>query len=168
MNVTGYKLQHRLKELDHTLNIAASQFDNGKFKFVDEDKPTAKEAFDRFEQAEKDIARLQVAQARYNLSVIVEVQDQDMTLAEAVKRVGGAGRMEKMWRGVASPQRDRYSLDDGRTRNKDEERSEPTVTAAEATTYAQKASKLASALREAIAVANATERDIELDSALFE
>ena len=168
MFITGYKLQQRLRELHHTRDIAAAQFDKGRFKFEDEDKPTATAAFECFREAEAAIAQLQVAQAEYNLSVEVEVLGEPMTLCEAVKRVGGAGRMEKMWRSVASPKRDRYAYDDGLTRNKDEERAQPTVTTSEATAFAQKAARFASALREAIAFANATQRDIEMNPALFE
>lgn len=170
MKTTGYRLQHRLRELHHTRDIAATQFDAGKFKFEDEDKPSAKEAFDRYERAEALIARLQTAQSRYNLIVQVTVLGERMTLAEAVKRVGGAGRMEKMWRSVASPKQDRYSYrNDGMTRSKDEERAVATCTTEQATGWAQKAARFASALREAIQVANATEIEIEdLDPNLFE
>ena len=168
MRVTGYKLQHRLRELHHVRDIAATQFDNGKFTFDDEDKPTAKGAFDRYADAEAAIAQLQTAQGRYNLGIEVTVLGKKMTLAGAVERVGGAGRMEKMWRSVASPKKDRYGYGNDLTRNKDEERAKATVTTDEATNYAQKAARFASALRESIQVANATEMDIELDPALFE
>jgi len=170
MKTTGYKLQHALRELHHTRDAAAGQFDQGKFTFEDDSKPTSKAAFDRYEAIEARIAKLQTAQARYNLAITVEVQGEDMSLAEAVKRVGGAGRMEKMWRSVAAPKKDRYGgYGDENVRDAGQERAKPTCTVTEATGWAKTAARFASALREAIQVANAREIEIEsLDAALFE
>ncbi len=103
MQITGYKLQHTLRELHHRRDIAARRFDQGQHRFEGEDKPTAEEAYIRFSAAEAAIAKLQTAQAQYNLAQRVTVLGVSMTLAEAVKRVGGAGRMEKMWRSVGGP-----------------------------------------------------------------
>lgn len=172
MKVTGYKLQHKLRELHHERDIASAQFDKGKFAFPGEQKVTAKEAFARLQAVEKDIAKLQTAQTQYNLAITVEVSGESMTLCEAVKRVGGAGRMEKMWRSVAAPKQDRFSYrNDDLVRDPSQERAEPTVTVAEAAALAKEAAKFASALREAIQVANATEIEIEIDkgtASLFE
>ena len=168
MKITGYKLQHRLRELAHLRDMAAGQFDRGKHRFEGEDKPTSLEAFRRFSTAENAIARLQTAQAEYNLSIQVTAEGQSMTLCEAVKRVGGAGRMEKMWRSIAAPRRDRYAYGEDGVRNKDEERAAPTISTDEALQQATRAARWASALREAIQVANATERDIDINPELFE
>ncbi len=169
MKITGYKLQHTLRELHHRRDIAASQFDAGKAAFADEDKPTAKQAFDRYRAAEAAIAGLQTAQSRYNLAITVEVQGRKLSLAEAVKLVGGAGRMEKMWRSIAVQKKDRYGFDNDEVRDAGSIRAKATVTVDEAAGYAQKAARFASALREAIQVANATAVEIdELDPSLFE
>ena len=169
MKITGYKLQHRLRELHHLRDMAASQFDHGRSRFDDDNKPTSKQAFDRYEAAEATIAKLQTAQSQYNLALRVDVLGESLTLAEAVKRVGGAGRMEKMWRSIAVQKKDRYGFDNDEVRDAGSIRAKATVTVDEAAGYAQKAARFASALREAIQVANATAVEIdELDPSLFE
>ncbi|OHD20990.1 MAG: hypothetical protein A2Y38_09465 [Spirochaetes bacterium GWB1_59_5] len=169
MKTTGYKLQHALRELHHRRDMAASQFDDGLHQFEDDGKETPTEAFKVFSATEAQIAKLEVAQARYNLGQRVTVQGESMTLAEAVKRVGGAGRMEKMWRSIAAPKKDRYGYDHDLVRDASQERAKRTVSYKEAGDFAQKASRFASALREAIQVANSAEVEIEdLTPALFE
>lgn len=168
MKVTGYKFQHVLRELAHTRDIAATQFDEGLWVFEGEDKPNPQELMKTYNDTEMKIARLQTAQAEYNLQVMVTVNGEGMSLSEAVKRVGGAGRMEKMWRSVAkNTGRDRFDRYE-RTRKNDEVRATRTVSVSDAINLAREAAKFASALREAIQVGNATEIDMKLDPSLFE
>ena len=169
MKITGYKLQHTLRELAHKRDTAAARFDKTLWKFEDEPKATPQEVMKTYRDAEGAIAQLQTAQGRYNLAITVNVLSESMTLAEAVKRIGGAGRMEKMWRSIAAPKKDQYGYgDDGTTRDPNVERATRQVSEEEAAVFAQQASRFASALREAIQVANATEIEIELDPVLFE
>jgi len=107
MKITGYKLQHTLRELAHRRDTAAARFDKVLWKFEDQDKATPQQIMKAYRDAEVTIAKLQTAQGRYNLAITVNVLSETMTLAEAVKRVGGAGRMEKMWRSIAAPKKDR-------------------------------------------------------------
>lgn len=167
MKVTGYKFQHALRELGHARDIAAGQFDNSLMKFPGEDKPKPQALMVAYAEAEAKIARLQTAQADYNLRVKVLVLDKTMTLSEAVKLVGGAGRAEKMWRGVAAPKKDRYGYDHD-TRDPDVLVAQKTISVEEAAALAKKAARWASALREAIQVGNATEMEFQLEEALFE
>ena len=167
MKVTGYKLQHAIRELSHARDIAAMQFDNSLKAFPDEEKPHPEAAMRAFLDAEGTMARLQVVQGDYNLRVKVQVLSQRMPLSEAVKLVGGAGRAEKMWRGAAGTKKERYSYDR-------DERAEGTIVATRtisvetAAAEAKKAAKWASALREAIQVGNATEVEFDVDVTLFE
>lgn len=167
MKVTGYKFQHALRELAHTRDIAAGQFDSSLKFFPGDAKPDPKAVMAKYLDAEAKIARLQTGQAHYNLKVRVKVLDTTMTLSEAVKLVGGAGRAEKMWRSVAAPKKDRYGYDR-------DERTEGTIVAQrtmtpdEAGDLAKQAARWASALREAIQVGNATDVEIELEPGLFE
>lgn len=154
MQITGYAIQNRLRELAHLHTLAAKQFDDGKYLFSDEKAPTAKAAFDVFEDLEDQICRLQTLQAHYNLAIEVDVAGVSMTLAEAVKRVGGAGRMEKMWRSAAVPKRDRYHSEKAITRSRDEEHAAPTVRVEDALAEATRAGRWASSLREAIQIGN--------------
>lgn len=169
MLVTGYKLQHTLRELKSQRDIAASQFSESLFAFPDENKATPTALMDAFNSAEEKLAALETAQQRYNQSVEVTVLGRKMSLSQAIKRVGGAGRAEKMWRTCASDKgRDRYSSRD-MTRNKDEERATRQISVEDAMQKAKEAGRFASALRAAIAEANSTKIEIEgLDAALFE
>ena len=167
MKVTGYKLQHALRELSHARDIAAGQFDDSLKVFPGEVKPKPQAIMTAYLGAEAKIAKLQTGQALYNLKVQVDVLGKRMTLSEAVKLVGGAGRSEKMWRSVAAPVKDRYSYDKD-TRDATAIVSQKTVSTVEAATLMKEAARWASALREAIQMGNATEIDIELDPELFE
>lgn len=167
MKITGYRLQHTLRELAHTRDIAAGQFDDSLKVFPGEMKARPQDIMTAYLDAEGKIARLQTGQALYNLKVQVDVLGKRMTLSEAVKLVGGAGRAEKMWRSVAAPKKDRYSYERD-TRDATAVVATATVTTAEAATLAKEAARWASALREAIQTGNATEIEMELDPALFE
>jgi hypothetical protein len=90
-----------------------------------------------------------------------------MSLCKAIKLVGGAGRREKMWRKIAAPAKDRYG-DSREVRDKTHEMAKPTITQQQAAALATEAARWAGGLRAAIAVANATavEREIN-DDLLF-
>lgn len=169
MKVTGYKLQHTLRELKHQRDIAAGQFSESLYAFEDETKPSPTSLMDTYQDCEAKIARIETAQQRYNMAVQVDVQGVSMPLSEAIKRIEGAGRAEKMWRTCAKDTgRDTYSLRET-PRSKDEERAKRQVSVEDAMTFARKAAKFASALRMAVQVGNATEVEIEgLEPSAFE
>lgn len=156
MLITGYLLREGLRRWELRRDTAAEQFTTSLTKFKDDDKLAPTEIAKTFTEAEEAIARLQAAQSRYNLHVVVDVLGAQFTLCEAVKRLGGAGRIDKMWRSAAGGKKDRYGMDRD-TRNKDEERAERTVTVKEAMANANKASAFAGALRAAVAKGNGTE-----------
>ena len=162
MKTTGYKLRHAIREAEHIKNIAAGQWDDSLHAFPGEDETKAapQVLMAKYVECENRLAALQLAQTRYNLAVTVTVQGQPMTLCEAVKRVGGAGRAEK---------KDRYGYNRDLTRNSTEIRAVRTISIEAALLEAKRAARYASALREAIEVGNSTEVEIEnLDSSLFE
>jgi hypothetical protein len=170
MQVTGYALREAIKR--HTLrrDTAASMFSGTLKKFPDDKKPAPDEVMATFVSADIAIAQLQTLQMRYNLALKVSVTGVEISLAEAIKRVGGVGRVEKMWRGSAAPEKDRY----GGMREDDERdptriRSKSTLSPLEAADRALRAGKLAAELRQVIAVANATVVEFEgLSAELFE
>lgn len=94
-----------------------------------------------------------------------------MTLAEAVKMVGGAGRAEKMWKSHAiNTGRESYSRIES-SRPKDSEFAKRSVSVKECLKNANESAKFAGALRAAIAEGNSTKVDvasINLDPKLFE
>lgn len=160
--VTGYALKEQIKRATMIRDTTASLFDNSLTKFPDEKKQTPQEVVGRYRKADLALAQLQVVQARYNLAVEVEVLGEKITLCEAIKRVGGAGRVEKMWRSCAGVKRDRYSYHrDEDTRDPNMIRAERTITQPQALELAQEAAKVAGAIRAAIATGNATEVDFQ-------
>lgn len=171
MKINGYKIQHRLKELRDRRDIAASQFSNGLWQFeADKDsKMHPNEAMETFADCEFKIAQLQVLQARYNLEVEVTAGKQTMTLHEAVKRIGGAGRMEKMWRtAAASTGTDRFGYGRDMERSKENEYAQRMISVEACMDSSRTASKFAASLREAVQFGNATSIEMEVDAALFD
>ena len=170
MKTTGYGLREAIKQAELRRDTAANAFNGSLKKFPDEQKETPQAIVEAFTKAERALVSLQVAQMRYNLSVQVEVNGEKMTLAEAIKRVGGAGRIEKMWKGaIAEPTKRNSYMDDVDERDATKVRATRTVPAAEAMKLATTSGKKSGSLRAAISVANGKEVEIEgLDSALFE
>lgn len=156
MKINGYSLQLKIKDLKNEVESYSIQFANGGTKFSDEEKLGVKEAYDAFAKAEKELARLQTAQTIYNLQVKVVVLNERMTLCEAIKRVGGAGRAEAMWKGLVAPKKDRYMRDETAVREEGKTYAPKTYTVAEAQAQLRASATYASALRAAIQEANGT------------
>lgn len=172
--VTGYKLRSAVKQLEMQLEAAVRVFNDSLVKFPSETKATPVDAMADFLSLETRIAKLQAAQAEYNTKVKVDVLGNAMTLAEAVKRVGGAGRAVAMWKkaaGAVDPNRRGYyeasPYENMRSRDKDQEYAERTISDKDATAQAVAAEAFASALRGAIAEGNGTSVDVSLDPALL-
>lgn len=166
MKVTGYRLQHAIREAVHERDVLAAQFGDNTKQFPS--SPTRvdlQDVYHRYSDVERRIAELQVLQARYNLNVQVVVLHDTVPLMLAVKQVGGAGRGEKMWRDAAGTRkRDRYRDDE---RQRDTEYAEPSVPLETCMQQARDAHRWASALREAIQVGNATMLDMEVGPGLL-
>lgn len=170
MKVNGYLIREAIKRYELRRDTSAKMFSESLHKFADETKATPDEVVAKYRAAEDAVAALQVAQARYNLLIQVNVLDKKMTLMEAVKRIGGAGRLEKMWRDAVSPKSDRYSYRDDMERDITKERAIPTMSQDEREEKANKAASRAGAFRAAIAAGNGIEVDadqIDLDSSLL-
>ncbi len=168
--LTGYRLQEAIRRLDLKKNTAAKQFEESLWAFEGDDKASPTELGDTFLKAEGAVSRLQTLQARYNLSVIVDVRGVKMTLCEAIKRVGGAGRHEKMWR-TASTMTVHSTLTYGQnplSRKTDEIHARRTIGVKDAMERADSASRFATALRAAIAQGNGQEREMEVPAELFD
>jgi hypothetical protein len=169
MKITGYKIQHKLKELEQLKEVAAQQFNDNIMQFESQsEKLDLRDVYANYTALEKRIARLQAAQCSYNQAVTVNVLGESMSLLEAVKLVGGAGRSEKMWKDVVKGNKSsRHHLYSEQSRSKDQEYAVRSVSVSEAVQFAQQATKVAGALREAIQVGNATEVELDLDQTLL-
>lgn len=163
MRVTGYQLREAIKAQSARRDFAAAQFADTLKVFPGETKPNPLEVMNQLTAAEYAVAMLQVAQMRYNLQVKIGAA----TLAEAVKRIGGIARVEKMWRVVAAPKKDRYSLSERGERNADTIVAHDAVSRDAAHAQAQVMARHASTLRQEIAVANATVIEMDLDASLL-
>jgi hypothetical protein len=148
-------------------DIAGKQFNETIFQFETDKQISPQEISSAFEAADDAVAQLQAAQQKYNDRITVKVNGRSMNLSYAVKRVGGAGRLEKMWRHAATTTgRDRYSYRE-MSRKADDILATRAVSVDEALQRANAASQFASELRAAIATANAKEVEMELSENLF-
>jgi hypothetical protein len=167
MLLNGYQLQQLVREAKADRDQWAAQFEPSLKAFPGEDKPSPKQASGEFMLAEMKLAKLQVLQTRYNLAVTVNALGSEMTLLEAIKRVGGAGRHEKMWRSAAAPKRDRYYHEES-TRDKDAVVATRQVSYADAASLRKEAAQEASELRAAIQMGNAQSIELEVEDGLLE
>jgi len=170
MKITGFLLREAIRRWELRRDTAANQFEDSLSHFPGEEKQAPDEISELFLEAEIRVAKLQAAQSRYNLEVRVAVMGEGMTLCEAVKRLGGAGRMDKMWRVAAGGgKKERYAYRDD-TRQAGEIRASRTIAVKDAMSRANKASAFAGALRAAVAKGNGTEytaTELNIDPSLF-
>ncbi len=161
MLVTGYRLKEAIKMTTLELNAVQSQFDGSLHVFKGEEDDSPFKISDRIKELELNVVDLQTAQDHYNLSVKIKVGKEIWQLARAIKAVGGAGRIAKMWRTAAYGKKtDSWDRQRSLTRNKDEEVAKPTVKKQEALEESRNAEKYASQLRNAIAIGNTDAIDI--------
>lgn len=169
MKVSGIQLKEAIKMAGLELDIVRSQFNDSLHKFKDETKPHPANVASRIESLEEKLGLLQTAQRYFNLNVTGTFLGREITLENAVKIVGGKGRVAKMWRQAArGAEVDKWDRRQALTRKADEEKAEPTITQDEALQKAKETERKASDLRALIAKANAQEIEIEwLDESLM-
>lgn len=160
IKVTGYQIREAIRKWNLKRDMLAAAFKDSLKRFQDEQKPDPSDVMRDYKIADRTIALLQVAQDHYNLGITID--DKGTPLAIGVKLLGGAGRMEKMWRSVAAPEENRYG-GDGSVRRADEVTAAPTVTKAEAFHLAEEAGNYSAELRKAIATANATMFEVDVE-----
>ena len=171
MLVTG----HQLKEIIHLKQLELltiqTQFEDSLFKFEGEEKEHPADVVTQIQKLEHEIATLQTAQGYYNdvVTVTIEGLKDPVKLAYAIKAVGGAGRVAKMWRLAAQgKRRDRWDRMQAETRRTDEEKARPIMEWKEALKKAKEAEKFAGSMRSAIATGNTNEVSINfIDPTLF-
>jgi hypothetical protein len=170
--ITGFALREAIKRFEMLRETASKQWNDSLFIFDgDKDKTLPEELMKNYREAERAVAALQTCQARFNIQVKVKVLNEEMTLAEAVKLVGGAGRMEKMWKSHATNTgTDRYSRSE-MARSKDSDYAKRSISVKDCLKRATEAAKFAGAVRAAIAEGNSTKvslSSISLDPKLLE
>lgn len=175
MKVNGFRIQSALRDLDLKKQTAATEFEDSLKVFANEQKPRPETTMEGYSDAEKRLAQLQEIQTRYNLAVVVaarlsEKNTLKISLQHAIKLVGSAARIEKLWRdaAVAKKTRSYYKEDTTAVRSKDNEYAQAVLTPSEIASHIRNASRFVSALREAIQIGNATAIDLEVPVDLFE
>lgn len=161
MKVSGYQLREALRRWRDRRDIYSRTFADSVWQFEGEQSGNPVEIAQEYEKADRAIAALESAQQEFNQRVTVQLSDGLFRLSIAVKRIGGAGRLTKMWRiASTSTGTDRYSYRENR-RSKDDEFTSRAVAQPVAMQKADEAAVYASRLRAGIAVANGTVLDIE-------
>ena len=155
MKVNGFALRNAIRnreaERDVAIAALAGTF-NGNESLLPE------ELMEKIERCEKEIAKLQAFQAEYNLTVTVRVGEEEITMAEAVKRIGGIDRVSQQWKNIMK----RMSGDYRRASNL---QIDSNIILAKAKQIAMEASTL----RGKMSMANSTEIDIpELEEYILE
>lgn len=161
MKITGYRLREAIKQWQLKKDSLEGVLTNSLTIFPGETKPHPRDVIGQLVDAENAIARLQEAQARYNLGVHVDGPRGRMSLSLAIKFLGGLARAEKSWRKASGKQEDRYGFGRDTERDPTKLYAKQQVTPEEAVEEALKAAKLTSELRAAIAAGNATAYVVE-------
>lgn len=166
MKTTGYKLKQSIQILEMQKASLDTEFEDALTAFKNESKRLPSDISTEIQKTEEQIALLQTAQARFNIAVTVVVDGQTMSLCQAIKMVGGAGRAEKRWKTLTKNQTQQYR---SVVRDTNQEYASLTYTTKDALLCARRAAISASHLRAAVAEANSTEMEITgLDESLIQ
>ena len=169
MKVTGYQLREAIKRATQRAEMSRNVFKDSATGFEDESKDPMTSAT-AFDNCGVDVALLQALQQQYNQTVMLEgisVRNAPVSLAVGVKLVGHAGAIEKEWRNMASAKRERYGSDPATERDNTKTYAKKLVTPAMAMRQSEICGAFAAKLRAAIAVANNTALDMDIDPALL-
>ncbi len=163
MKINGILLREALKRWERARTLAIASFQDSLWRFDGEQKPSPMEACEAFIKADTIHATLQDLQQRYNSAIEMEHLGNTITLGVAVKMIGGAGRVEKMWTEAAAKPKNRYGFDDSmdRKRDKDAIYAIRSISVQDCVAISNKTSEIAAKLRSQIALANATMLDLD-------
>jgi len=170
MKINGYLLRETRKRWMSRRDVAAKTFKDSLWQFKGDGlslKP--EEIATNFKEADEAVAALEEAQQKYNQQVNISVAGRTMTLALAIKQVGGAARLAKMWSSASTDtgSSDRY-YGKTLTRNASDVHAQKMVDPDRAVKFAEESASYASKLRSEIATANAKMLDIDIDPKYFE
>lgn len=154
--ITGYRIREALKQWNLRAATLHKQFTNSLKRFEDEEEADPRYLSNEALRAEFAIAKLQEVQEKYNLAVTLPFENRRLTLSQAVKMLGGLTRAEREWKEVSQATNDRASIFGNQgVRDPEKKYARDTISVKDATEEALKAARRTSALRSAIAVANA-------------
>lgn len=165
IKVNGFKIQQIIKDLSHEREVIKTRFVPSLKKFGWETKPSPYEISDKLLKLESDISSWQALQDAFNINVKVAPLGTTMSLAEAIKAIGGLSRVQALWQ-AASKEEENYFGES--SRQKDTEYQFLTVSKEDAAAKAKEFSKLVAAFREAIQKGNAQELTFTVNKAILE
>lgn len=163
IKVNGFKIQQIIKDLSHEREVIKTHFVPSLKKFGWETKSSPYEISDKLLKLESDISSWQALQDAFNINVKVAPLGTTMSLAEAIKAIGGLSRVQALWQ-TASKEEDYYV----ESRNKDTEYQSLTISKEEAAGKAKEFTKIVAAFREAIQKGNAQELTFTVNKAILE
>jgi len=174
MRITGYQLMDRIEALRERAQTLNGQFLGSLFRFEKDavTKPDPRELMRDYLECEKKVALLQEAQAAYNVHVSVSVQDETLSLQQAVKLVGSATRIKNNWLAASKDNPDpqchsHYYYSSTLERSKDMEYAQRVVGKQECLRLSEIAADYAAALKQAIRSGNATEIELDISAELM-
>jgi len=177
MEIDGYMLLQAIQQHELNRDAALETFNQSFYAFEDEEKEGPVDLAMQYLESETAIALLQTAQAQYNTRIQVTVKidgkKKDFLLATAIKLVGGAGRLSRLWKSSLQHEdggwrRSLVPINAPKARRKEDEYEVPVIDRAEILKRSKEAARLASALRAAIAKGNTMKVKIDLDPKLLD
>lgn len=174
MKITGYQIREQLKALDGKRAIRLRNWNKYLWGFPSETDKFAspsplKSIGAEIDALDRQIARLQELQARYNLNVTMSLPEGgEASLLYLIKGVESFGQRDKQYRSASTDTgRDRYSIRE-MERSAGNEYAAKTLSDDELYELSRKYTRYAGQIRALIAKANTTEWDInDFDAALF-
>jgi hypothetical protein len=170
MNVNGYGLREAIREWTVKKELAEQAFNKSLYVFPGDKGSDPNEVWGEYRAAELNIAKLQSAQNEYNLKVTVAIGGENITLCEAVKRVGAISRFVTLWKKALSKEameKHAWESKSALIRNKDDIVAEKKVTDETCQKAIVDLKKSENVLRAAIATANAIFIELTLDAGLL-
>ena len=107
VKIDGSNIRGALREQEDVVKQVRASFEDSLHSFDGEEKPRPEMLMKQLRDAHDRLALLHVVRTRYNLRVRVDVRDprtrerRNISLMEAVNRVGNAGREANLWRNAA-------------------------------------------------------------------
>ncbi len=169
-DVTGSEIAEALVLQCARKDFLSARFKKSIFQFTDQIEQDPEETMQEFIAADAAVAGLQALQDAYNLEVNVSVGGEVMSLALAIKTIGGLGRQAKMWKeaSAAIPGESRfYSADISIVRKEGETVAQRQIPVLRCQQHLESAMSLQSLFRIAIRQGNQVVKTMDVDPAWF-
>lgn len=167
MQISGYQLREALRHWRSVVESLTIDLKES-FRYFDiKEKLDPLLVAEKYKAAEDAVAKIEEAQQRYNLRVNLSIADESYTLTYAIKAIGMAGRYAAIWKTSTTAGSDRaggrlWGVNTEHVRNKDDVHAKRTIDKETATKMHIAANRHAADIRQAIALANASQLEIDI------